>query len=58
MQNDPGGAFLVNVAVDEPYRGMGVGRKLIKAAVDTAACRLMAKRLYTHMVIVRDRARP
>lgn len=49
MQGDPGGAFLVNVAVDQQYRGQGVGRSLIRAAVDTAGRRLLAKRLYTHV---------
>lgn len=49
VQGDSGGAFLVNVAVDQQHRGQGVGRKLIATAVDTAARRLLAKRLYTHV---------
>lgn len=48
-QDDPGGAFLVNVAVEQRFRRQGVGRKLISAAVKTATQRLMAKRLYTHI---------
>lgn len=39
----------MNVAVDQRFRGQGVGRMLISAAVRTAAQRLMAKRLYTHV---------
>jgi predicted GNAT family acetyltransferase len=56
MQDDPGGAFLVNVAVHRRFRGQGVGRTLISGAIRTAAQRVMAKRLYTHVDCDNDAA--
>jgi ribosomal protein S18 acetylase RimI-like enzyme len=56
MQDDPAGAFLVNVAVHQRFRGQGIGRMLISAAVKTAAQRAMAKRLYTHVDCDNDAA--
>jgi ribosomal protein S18 acetylase RimI-like enzyme len=55
-EDDPGGAFLVNVAVHRRFRGQGVGRTLISGAIRTAAQRVMAKRLYTHVDCDNDAA--
>jgi ribosomal protein S18 acetylase RimI-like enzyme len=46
---EPGGAYILNVVVDEPARGRGVGRRLMAAAMARAVRVWGAARLFTHV---------
>jgi ribosomal protein S18 acetylase RimI-like enzyme len=46
---EPGGAYILNVVVDEAARGRGVGRQLMRAAMARAVGAWGAARLFTHV---------
>lgn len=46
---EPGGAYILNVVVDEGARGRGVGRRLMRAAMARAVRVWGASRLFTHV---------
>ena len=48
-QDDPDGAFVLNVVVKETMRGNGVGQALMTAASELATNSWQAQRLFTHV---------
>ncbi|KAG1672572.1 hypothetical protein FOA52_010673 [Chlamydomonas sp. UWO 241] len=46
---DDAGCYLLNVVVDDAFRGRGIGRALMRAAMRRAVDVWGAERLYTHV---------
>ena len=46
---DPSGCYLLNVVVNEGHRGMGVGKRVMRAAMARAVNHWGSQRLYTHV---------
>jgi len=48
-EGEAAGCYLLNVVVAEEYRGLGVGKQVMQAAINRAVRHWGAQRLYTHV---------
>ncbi|GAX84216.1 hypothetical protein CEUSTIGMA_g11639.t1 [Chlamydomonas eustigma] len=48
-ENDASGCYILNVVVEEDSRGKGLGKKLMRAAMNRAVIKWGSERMYTHV---------